>query len=108
MSDNNENVIEFLRGQQTATVCFSQQRFVNRIIELAKNYPQVCVIKDMNNDGSIVAHIPVEWVKIRPPRQMTEEQRLEIVERLDRVRPHHRASEESNSHENISDDKIID
>ena len=108
MSDNNENVIEFLRGQQTATVCFSQQRFVNRIIELAKNYPQVCVIKDINNDGSIVAHIPVEWVKIRPPRQMTEEQRLEIVERLDRVRPHHRASEESKSHENISDDKIID
>lgn len=108
MSDNNENVIEFLRGQQTATVCFSQQRFVNRIIELAKNYPQVCVIKDMNNDGSIVAHIPVEWVKIRPPRQMTEKQRLEIVERLDRVRPHHRASEESKSHENISDDKIID
>lgn len=108
MSDNNENVIEFLRGQQTATVCFSQQRFVNRIIELAKNYPQVCVIKDMNNDGSIVAHIPVEWVKIRPPRQMTEEQRLEIVERLERVRPYHRASEESKSHENISDDKIID
>lgn len=108
MSDNNENVIEFLRGQQTATVCFSQQRFVNRIIELAKNYPQVCVIKDMNNDGSIVAHIPVEWVKIRPPRQMTEEQRLEIVERLERVRPHHRASEESKSHENISDDKNID
>lgn len=106
MSDNNENVIEFLRGQQTATVCFSQQRFVNRIIELAKNYPQVCVIKDINNDGSIVAHIPVEWVKIRPPRQMTEEQRLEIADRLYRGRTEHKASNDPNSHENTSDDKI--
>ena len=107
MSDNNENVIEFLRGQQTATVCFSQQRFVNRIMELAKNYPQVCVIKDINNDGSIVAHIPVEWVKIRPPRQMTEEQRIELAERLERVRPNYKASNDPNPHENISDDKII-
>lgn len=108
MSDNNENVIEFLKNQQTATVCFSQQRFVNRIMELAKNYPQVCVIKDMNNDGSIVAHIPVEWVKIRPPRQMTEGQRIELVERLERIRPHHKVSNDPNSHENTSDDKIID
>lgn len=64
MSDNNENVIEFLKNQQTATVCFSQQRFVNRIIELA--------------------------------------------ERLERVRPHHKVSNVPNSHENTSDDKIID
>lgn len=108
MSDNNENVIEFLKNQQTATVCFSQQRFVNRIIELAKNYPQVCVIKDINNDGSIVAHIPVEWVKIRSPRQMTEEQRIELAERFNRGRAEHRESNEANSHENTSDDKIID
>ena len=106
MSDNNENVIEFLKNQQTATVCFSQQRFVNRITELAKNYPQVCVIKDINNDGSIVAHIPVEWVKIRPPRQMTEEQRVELADRINRVRCEYQASKESNSHENTSDDKI--
>lgn len=63
-------------------------------------------LKDMNNDGSIVAHIPVEWVKIRPPRQMTEEQRLEIADRLHRGRTEHKASNDPNSHENTSDDKI--
>lgn len=36
MSDNNENVIEFLKGQQTATVCFSQQSYANRVRELAE------------------------------------------------------------------------
>lgn len=108
MSDNNENMIEFLRNQQTATVCFCQPSYVSRMKELAERFPDKCQITAENNDGSIVAHIPRSWVKINPPRRMTEEQRQELTDRLGRVRPHHRASEESKSHENISDDKIID
>lgn len=38
MSDNNENVIEFLRNQQTATVCFCQPSYVSRVKELAEGF----------------------------------------------------------------------
>ena len=106
MSDSNENVIEFLRNQERATVCFCQPKYVNRIKEFATLYPAVCVITAINNDGSIVAHIPREWVKIRLPRQMTEIQRMELADRMNRVRCEYQASKGSNSHENTSDDKI--
>ena len=84
MSDNNENVIEFLRNQQTATVCFCQPSYVSRVKELAEKFPDECQITAENNDGSIVAHIPREWVKITPKRhiEMSDERREELRERM--------------------------
>ena len=34
-----------------------------------------------NKDGSIFAHVPVKYVKLRAPRELTEEQRAELIER---------------------------
>ena len=83
-SDCGENVIEFLRNQKTATVSFSQPRYVNRIRDLAKNNPDDVEICAENEDGSITAHIPTSWVRIIPPRKvdMSEERKEELRERL--------------------------
>lgn len=80
----NENVIEFLRGQKTATVTFSQRRYINRIKKLAKKRPDECEIKKINSDGSIVAHIPTKWIRINPPRViiLSEEERIKRRERF--------------------------
>jgi hypothetical protein len=87
MGDNvNENVIEFLRNQETATVCFSQPRYISKIKELAQKYPKEVTITAENADGSIVAHVPTKWVRISAPRKMTEEQREKCVERLAQYR----------------------
>lgn len=87
MSDNvNENVIEFLRNQETATVCFCQPRYISKIKELAQDYPEEVTITAENTDGSIVAHVPTKWVRISAPRKMTEEQRKECAERLAQYR----------------------
>ena len=34
-----------------------------------------------NKDGSIFAHIPAKYVKLRAPKILTEEQRAELIER---------------------------
>lgn len=68
-----ENVIEFIRDEKRATVTFSQGRYKTRIRELAKRYPEECQIVAENQDGSICAHIPVAWVKVGPPRTVSEE-----------------------------------
>lgn len=85
-SDNVENGIEFDQGAGTATVQFSQGRFKTRIRKLAEKYPEECRILAENPDGTLLAHIPVEWVKIIPPRQLTDEQKKEVAERLNRRR----------------------
>lgn len=106
MSDSNENVIEFLRNQNTATVCFCQPRFANRVKSLAEKFPDEVKITAENKDGSIVAHIPTDWVKINPPRPMSEERRAELAERFRRLRLNHKASNDPKSNENQSVDKI--
>jgi len=80
----NENVIEFLRSEKTATLTFSQGRYIFKVKKLAEKRPDECQITKENKDGSIVAHVPVSWIKISPPKEMnfTEEQLKERTERL--------------------------
>ncbi len=77
-----ENVIEFIRDGNVATVTFTQGRYRSRVKTLAEKYPGECEIVAENLDGSICAHIPVKWIRINPGRDLTEEQREEIAKRL--------------------------
>ena len=84
MAENmNENVIEFLRNEPVATVTFSQGKYITKIRKLAKRFPDECQITHENQDGSIVAHIPVKWIKINnTQREMTEEEKKLAAERI--------------------------
>ncbi len=86
ITGNIENVIEFIKDAETATLQFCQMRYKSRIRKLAEKYPKECQIVAENPDGTLLVHIPVEWVKIIPPRQLSEKQRREIAERLSRTR----------------------
>lgn len=80
INSNNENNIEFLTNAETATCSFSQGRYVSRMKKLAEKYPDDVQITAENKDGSIVAHFPVKWVKINPPKQLSEETREKLAE----------------------------
>lgn len=83
----NENAIEFLRNAKTATVSFTQGRYVRKIRKLAEKYPDL--VKIIYDSGRVVtAYVPVSAVRISivPPREMTEEQKAEARERLARYR----------------------
>ena len=88
MTDDFENAIEFLNGQKTATVTLYRGRLQNRILRLAEERPdEVAVIcRPEENNGFLFAHIPLKWLRIQPPKQMSEEQREKAKERLARVR----------------------
>ena len=66
MEDFKENVIEFLKNDKTATLSFTQERYITKIRNLAKRKPDECKIVKENKDGSIVAHVPVSWIRINP------------------------------------------
>jgi len=71
----NENVIEFLKDSEKATVTFSQGRYKGRIRKLAKERPGECRIVSENPDGSLCAHIPTSLIRIKPPAARTQAQR---------------------------------
>ena len=76
-----ENVIEWIRGQETATLTLTRGTLATRVKKLAIERPEERQIIAENKDGSILAHVPVKWVKINPPRELSEETLQEMRER---------------------------
>lgn len=79
-----ENNIEFISGQRTATVTFSNQKHINRIKKIYEERGNEFKYFIQNDDGSICAKIPLKWIKInpgsipdpdKPKRQVSEEQK---------------------------------
>lgn len=81
-SEYNENCIEWLKDSDQCTLTLTQRRFINRIEQLSKSYPEECQITARNKDGSICAHVPTNWIKIIPPRNLSDEQKAAIAQRL--------------------------
>lgn len=71
----NENVIEWLSGDDTLTLTLSNLKHKNKIYKLAKSHPEDVEIVAENNDGSILVHMPLSWLKFIPPRELTDEQK---------------------------------
>lgn len=83
----NEFAIEWVRGANTATATFpSSSRFKTKIEKLAAEYPENVIIKHENKDGSIVATLPVKFIKIGAPRKVSDEQKEAAAERLRKMR----------------------
>lgn len=80
-----ENCIEWLTNHNVITVSFSQKRFVNAVRKYAEVDSRVEIVEE-NSDGSICAHLPLDYLALRPKRQMSEEQRQANAERLRKMR----------------------
>lgn len=86
MADYRENAIEFYENDKRATFSFTQGRFKTRIEKLAEQYPDECEICAKNPDGSWYGHIPTKWIRINPPRELSEEQKQDMSERMKGLR----------------------
>lgn len=77
--NNNENCIEFLSGERSAVVTFTNRKHINRIKKLYEERKDDFKYFHENTDGSICAKIPLKWIKLNPGskngRVMTEEQK---------------------------------
>ena len=81
--NSNENNVEFIKNTNVATAYFTQGKFINKLKKYAEEYNECDVVE--NNDGSILAHFPVKWLKINPSRKLTEEQKAIASERFKKM-----------------------
>ena len=82
MADLRENAIEWINGQERVTVTLSQGRYISKVKRLAEKFPEEVDIVKENEDGTLLAHIPLNYIKInRASRDLTEEEREELAER---------------------------
>ena len=61
---------------------------INRLAKLKAEYPDEVDIlfTPEKNFGMLVARVPRRWVKIAPPRKMSEEQKQACADRLAKMR----------------------
>jgi hypothetical protein len=83
-TDLHDNVIEWLSDADRATVTAHKQSLKHRLTKLAEENPDDVQIVAVNEDGTMVAHIPVSYILIRKPKQMnyTDEQKEANAKRL--------------------------
>lgn len=83
MAENcNECSIAWIRGGEYAEVsAYSGSKLKGRVLKLSEQFPDDVKILTTNKDGSIFAHVPAKYVKLRAPKILTEEQRAELIER---------------------------
>ena len=88
--DSSENVIDFITGERTATVTFTNRKHINRIKNIYEERKDDFKYFRENPDGSVCAKIPIKWLKINPGskegRVMTEEQKEAARIRLQEAR----------------------
>lgn len=88
--ENNENMIDFISGARTATVTFTNRKHISRIKKLYEERGDEFKYYHENEDGSVCAKLPLKWIKVnagsvpgtRAKREMTEEQKQALRERL--------------------------
>lgn len=82
----NETGFEYLVENNYATVWSSERKWINRIIQLQESHSKDVQIihTPESNSGTILAHIPKNWLKISPPKKvnMTEERKIQLAENL--------------------------
>ena len=84
MADLKETVVGYIDSDKHASLCSGERKWINRILKLKEEHPEEIDIKEYpeSNQGIILAHFPKKWLKINPPRQMSEEQKAAAAERL--------------------------
>ena len=75
-----ETIINFNNAEQNASCYTLNTHKRQMLLNLAEEYPDDVKIISKRDD-MVEVTFPKKWVKIRPPRKLTEEQRVNAVER---------------------------
>ena len=91
----NEFCIEWIKGNDYAGVTVpSGTALKSKLMRYAEERPDEVKLMSENKDGSAFFHIPVSYVKISPPRKVSEEQREAAGERFRKMWEEKREMEE--------------
>lgn len=65
----------------------------SKLLKMAEQRPDEVNQVHVNNDGSMVCHVPINFIKISPPRKVSEEQAAAASERFKQMWEEKRAGE---------------
>ena len=77
-----ETIINFNEEEDIAHIYTCNKRLQNKLDELCSKRNDIS--REVLHDYGVVYKLPKAWVKVSPPRQLTEEQRQDLSDRAKR------------------------
>lgn len=74
-----ETIITYNEEEKTAGVYTHNKALLRRLDKLSQERPDECRLEKLRPDAADYI-IPKAWVRVRPPRQMSEEQKTRLME----------------------------
>lgn len=98
----NEFAINWIKGADYAEVTVpSGTALKSKLLKYAEKRPEEVNHVIVNKDGSMVCHVPVSFIKVSPPRKVSDKQRETARERFAKMWAE---KQESGSAEEIPED----
>ena len=98
----NEFAINWIKGADYAEVTVpSGTALKSKLLKFAEKRPEEVNHVIVNKDGSMVCHVPVSFIKVSPPRKVSDKQRETARERFVKMWAE---KQESGSAEEIPED----
>lgn len=74
-----ETTINYNQEELTAVVCTHDPALIRKLDKLSLSSSEILVIKEDENSKTYI--FPKKWVKVKLPRQLSDEKRAEYAER---------------------------
>lgn len=82
-----ETSILYNEAESTAEICTYNRALRNKLEKLKVEYPDECIeCIGLGRDDLCKYTVPKKWIKVSPPKKISEEQRQAAAERLKKYR----------------------
>ena len=75
-----ETTINWSRADKTASVWTTDPVVIRKLDEISHSDPAVTVLR--STEGARAYIVPIRWVSIKKPRQLSDEQKEKLAERM--------------------------
>lgn len=88
-SEDDKDCIHYAPNSKKLMTCFfTRKRWINKVVQYSEQYPDEVQIKHVNKDGSIIAHVPVDYLRISRPPKLSDDEKQRRAELLSQIRTH--------------------
>jgi len=99
-----ETTWSHIQGEVTGTLYTAENKWINKIYKWKQQYPDQVDIKHINEDKSIVVHIPAKWFKVSPTKRVSEKNKIAAKERMKNIQASRKSNKDNNDNSEDDDD----
>ena len=75
-----ETIFNYNEAEPTASIYTHNRALRNKLLALSQTYPTLSIVRQ--TEDSLEVPVPKKWIRVSPPKQLSEESKRKMTERL--------------------------